>query len=97
LDIPNLFDMHTEDVVSSSGKPNANPMVPVTTQGVGVPFSGVVTAGEVKSLFPSSFEKTMDNETGTFCNIIRNRSKENRLAMHCFATPYIVLSPAFSI
>ena len=29
--------------------------------------------------------------------MIRNRSDENRRAMHCFSIPHVVLSPAFSI
>jgi len=39
----------------------------------------------------------MDTDTHTFCTMIRNRSDENRRAMHCFSIPYGVLSPAFSI
>jgi hypothetical protein len=39
----------------------------------------------------------MDTETQTFCTIIRNRSDENRRAMHYFSIPHGVLSPAFSI
>ena len=32
-----------------------------------------------------------------FCNIIRNRTDENRKAMKCFSVPHDVLSPSFSI
>jgi len=39
----------------------------------------------------------MDNDTKTFCAMIRNRSAENRRAMHCFNRPYEAMSPAFSI
>lgn len=39
----------------------------------------------------------MDTDTHTFCTMIRNRSDENRRAMHCFLAPHGVLSPAFSI
>ncbi len=39
----------------------------------------------------------MDDEIEAFCAIINNRSDENRQAMHCFASPHRVLSPAFSI
>lgn len=39
----------------------------------------------------------MDTDTRTFCAMIRNRSEENRRAMHCFSMPHGVLSPAFSI
>ena len=39
----------------------------------------------------------MNAETHTFCTMIRNRSDENRRAMHCFSTLHGVLSPAFSI
>lgn len=39
----------------------------------------------------------MDTDTRTFCTMIRNRSEENRRAMHCFSIPHGVLSPAFSI
>jgi len=39
----------------------------------------------------------MDKETRTFCKMIRNRSIENRRAMHSFNQPHEVLSPAFSM
>lgn len=39
----------------------------------------------------------MNEDTQTFCGMIRNRSEENRQAMRCFPGPYRVLSPAFSI
>ena len=39
----------------------------------------------------------IDEEIQEFCAIIINRSNENRQAMHCFTSPYSVLSPAFSI
>lgn len=39
----------------------------------------------------------MDTDTHTFCMMIRNRSDENRRAMHCFSILHDVLSPAFSI
>lgn len=39
----------------------------------------------------------MDDDIHTFCTMIRNRSDENRRAMHCFTIPHGVLSPAFSI
>jgi len=39
----------------------------------------------------------MDADTRTFCTMIRNRSVENRRAMHSFSAPHGVLSPAFSI
>ena len=39
----------------------------------------------------------MDAEIHTFCIMIRNRSDENRRAMHSFAALHGVLSPAFSI
>ena len=41
--------------------------------------------------------RKMDVNTRTFCMVIRNRSEENRRAMHCFSTPHDVLSPAFSL
>lgn len=39
----------------------------------------------------------MDSETSTFCEMIRNRSAENRRAMSLLSVPHEVLSPAFSI
>ena len=42
-------------------------------------------------------KETVDTQTRTFCKMIRNRSDENRRAMHGFHQPYQVLSPAFSI
>jgi len=39
----------------------------------------------------------MATDTATFCAMIRQRSEENRRAMQCFAVPYDVVSPAFSI
>lgn len=39
----------------------------------------------------------MTTSTRTFCELIRNRSEENRRAIQCFAQPHNVLSPAFSI
>jgi hypothetical protein len=39
----------------------------------------------------------MDTNTQTFCDMIRNRTGENRRAMHCFFPPHCMLSPAYSI
>lgn len=39
----------------------------------------------------------MDTDTRTFCTMVRNRSDENRRAIHCFSVPHGVLSPTFSI
>ena len=39
----------------------------------------------------------MATDTATFCTMIQQRSDENRRAMQCFAVPYGVVSPAFSI
>lgn len=39
----------------------------------------------------------MNTDTHAFCEMIRNRSDENRRAMYYFFDPYYVLSPAFSI
>jgi hypothetical protein len=41
-------------------------------------------------------EKIMDPDTYAFCAMIRNRSGENRRAMHVLA-PHRVISPAFSL
>ena len=37
------------------------------------------------------------NKTREFCELVRNRSRENREAMHCFSPPHRVLSPAIAI
>ena len=39
----------------------------------------------------------METDTHTFCTMIRNRSDENRRAMHCFSSLQGVLSPTISI
>lgn len=39
----------------------------------------------------------VDKDTAIFCNMIRNRSSENRRAMQCFPIPHEVLSPSISI
>lgn len=39
----------------------------------------------------------IDADTHTFCEMVRNRSEENRRAIRCFSSPHGVLSPAISI
>jgi hypothetical protein len=65
--------------------------------------SWLVTGMQHESCWPRSAAEVecwatqMDVDTHTFCAMIRNRSDENRRAMHCFSTLHGVLSPAFSI
>lgn len=39
----------------------------------------------------------MDTDTQTFCEMVRNRSEENRRAIQCFPSPHGALSPAIAI
>lgn len=41
--------------------------------------------------------KTMFTKIQTFCDLVRNRSSENRRAIQYFSQPHSVLSPSFSI